>query len=173
MRSYKSACLATLLACSVATQGLAQQAAPQAIPEGDWRTINRDLAATRYSPLDDITRANVASLQTAWSYPLQAFNNAVPLVVDGIMYFPAQNRVVALDAATGAEIWVHERPQPEGQTSGFGGGFSGRGLAYWPGDGRRSPRLLLTAGTKLVALDARNGRPVRGFGTRGEVDPLK
>jgi len=165
--------LAALLACSVATSGFAQQTAPVAIPDGDWATINRDLAATRYSPLADINRSNVATLQTAWSYPMQAFNNAVPLVVGGVMYFPAQSRIVALDASTGAEIWVHEiAAPPEGTPAppGPGASYSGRGVSYWPGDRRNAPRLLVMSGTKLVALNARDGRPVRGFGTRGEVD---
>ena len=172
MRVRNRLCLAALLACGAATSGVAQEA----IPDGDWRTINRDLAATRYSPLTEITRANVTNLEPAWSYPLRAFNNAVPLVVDGVMYFPAANRIVALDAATGAEIWVHEiaapAAPPAGQAAGSGGGpsYSGRGLAYWPGTGRNGARLLVTSGTKLVALDASNGQPVRSFGTDGAAE---
>src|SRR5438045_527726 len=82
-------------------------AAKTGIPDGDWRTINRDAPATRFSPLSQINRTNVSSLAPAWSYPLKGFNTAVPLVVDGVMYFPIANRVVALDADTGKEIWVH------------------------------------------------------------------
>ena len=84
--------------------------AQDSIPDGDWRTINRDAAATRFSPLDDINRANVAQLREAWNYPFRSFNTAVPLVVDGTMYFPAGNRVVALDADTGQEKWVYTIP---------------------------------------------------------------
>ncbi len=151
--------------------------AQDSVPAGDWRTINRDLAATRYSPLDDINRANVASLQQSWTYPLRAFNTAVPVVVDGVMYMPAQNRVVALDAATGAEIWVHEYTPPADQAgnSGPGGGFSGRGVGYWPGQRGQNqrewaPRILVMRGTVMVALDAATGLPVASFGTNGEVD---
>lgn len=158
--------LSALLACSLATSGMAQNA----VPEGDWRTINRDLAATRYSPLAEITRDNVAQLAPVWSYPLHTFNNAVPLVIDGVMYFPAHNRIVALDAATGAEIWVHEVALPPSTNPIAPNGFSGRGLSYWAGDRRNGPRLLVMMGRKLVALNARNGRLVRSFGTRGEVD---
>jgi quinoprotein glucose dehydrogenase len=151
--------------------------AQDAIPAGDWRTINRDLAATRYSPLNEINRANVAGLQQSWTYPLRAFNTAVPVVVDGVMYMPAQNRVVALDAATGAEIWVHEYTPPAEQAggSGFGGGFSGRGVGYWPGQrgqgqSNLAPRILVMRGSMMVALDAATGQPVASFGTNGEVD---
>ncbi len=159
---------AALLATATAGASYAQDS----IPAGDWRTINRDLAATRFSPLDDINRGNVAGLQQAWTYPLRAFNTAVPVVVDGVMYMPAQNRVVALDAATGAEIWVHELPASpdQGAGSGGGGGFSGRGVGYWPGQRGMAPRILVMRSNKLVALDAATGQLVASFGTNGEAD---
>ncbi|MXO71996.1 outer membrane protein assembly factor BamB family protein [Alteraurantiacibacter buctensis] len=158
---------AALLATVMTGAGQAQDA----LPAGDWRTINRDLAATRYSPLNDINRSNVASLQQAWTYPLRAFNTAVPLVVDGVMYMPAQNRVLALDAATGTEIWVHEVTPPADQAQGMGGGgFSSRGVGYWPGQRGMAPRILVMRGNKLIALDAATGEPVTSFGTNGEVE---
>lgn len=189
MRGKKAMALAALLACGtgLATvssahaqnrpaqdrpaqnrQAPAGPAAPAALPDGDWATINRDLAATRFSPLADIHRGNVGNLKPAWTYPLRAFNTAVPLVVSGVMYFPAQNRVVALNAATGEEIWVHEGEFPAAGP-GPGGGFSGRGVGYWPGAGRHKPRILVMAGRELIALDAATGRRVNSFGTRGSA----
>jgi len=93
----------------------------------------------------------------------------VPIVIGGVMYVPAGFRVVALDAVTGQEIWAHEEPRPEG-TGGFGGGVSTRGVSYWPGDKSNKPRILVTAGTKLIALDAKTGKLVKGFGKGGYVD---
>src|SRR5262245_27095552 len=86
--------------------------AQDSIPEGDWRTINRDAGATRFSPLAEINRGNVAQLKEAWNYPYRSFTTAVPLVIDGTMYFPAGNRIVALDADTGQETWVYTLPAP-------------------------------------------------------------
>jgi quinoprotein glucose dehydrogenase len=77
------------------------------------------------------------------------------------MYLPAANRVVALDPETGAVVW--ERVV-------MGGAPSRRGLAYWPGDGTIAPRLIVTAGRRLLALDAINGEPSSTFGIKGEVD---
>ena len=158
--------LAAMLACTTAGPLGAQQA----MTDGDWWTINRDLAATRYSPLDEINTGNVTQLVPAWSVPLRTFNTAVPVVVDGVMYVPANTRVLALDAATGEEIWVHERPVPAATGPGSGGGFSGRGVGYWPGDGEHEPRILVMAGSTMVALDAATGEKVAGFGQSGEVD---
>jgi len=165
MRRAGRLSLAAMLACGVATASLAQNAPA----DGDWQTINRDLNATRFSPLNEINAANVASLTDAWEYQLRTFNTAVPVVVDGIMYVPANNRVVALDAATGAEIWVHERPQPASPPPG-GSGFSGRGVSYWPGSDGEAPRILVMAGSTMVALDAATGVPVASFGTDGSID---
>ena len=135
---------------------------------GDWSTINRDLAATRYSPLAEIDRSNVANLQQAWTLPLRAFNTAVPVVVDGVMFVPANTRMLALDAATGEEIWVHEAPPTE--TPMGPGGFSGRGVGYWPGDAADPPRILVMIGNRMMALDAATGEPVSTFGQDGAID---
>ncbi len=88
----------------------APAAAAAAIPPGDWRTIGRDLGLTRFSPLTQINRANVAKLTASWTYPLKSVNSAAPLVIGGVMYFPAGFRVVALDADSGKEIWVYTAP---------------------------------------------------------------
>ena len=166
MRAMLKAGTAALLACTAAS-GLVAQGVPA---EGDWPSIQRDAAATRYSPLAEINRANVGDLASAWSYPIRAFNTAVPIVVDGVMYFPAQSRVVALDAATGEEIWVHEGDLPESQGAFAGPGtFSGRGVSYWPGDAGHTPRILVTAGDRIYALDAATGELVANFGENGSI----
>ena len=168
MQKAGSLFVAALLASAGATAVVAQER----IPDGDWRTINRDLAATRYSPLEDINRTNVTDLRQAWSYPLRAFNTAVPLVVNGNMYITAQSRVVALNAATGEEVWVHDAPPAadQGPGSGGGGGFSGRGVSYWPGQGDMAPRILVMRSNFLVALDAATGQLVEEFGDGGQVN---
>ncbi|HTK73576.1 MAG TPA: PQQ-binding-like beta-propeller repeat protein, partial [Croceibacterium sp.] len=143
-----------------------------AATSGDWRTINGDLAATRFSPLDQINKSNVTQLAPKWTYAMKASNTASPVVIDGIMYFPAGNRIVALDADSGQEVWSYQPAAPVGPapgTSGRGSGFSARGLGYWPGDGKLGPRLLVIAGDKLVALEARTGKPAAGFGDDGSV----
>ncbi len=172
MRFARGLGLATTLLAAASTVAIAQTP----IPEGDWRTINRDAAATRFSPLDDIDRSNVAQLQEAWSYPLQAFNTAVPIVIGGTMYVPAGNRVVALDADTGREKWVYTippGPPARGTSAGAAGqprNASTRGVSYWPGDASTPARLLVMAGSTMLALDAATGQPSAGFGEGGMID---
>ncbi len=168
MRGAKCLGMAAILAFAAPGATLAQGAATS----GDWRTINGDLAATRFSPLDQINKSNVTQLAPKWTYAMKASNTASPVVIDGIMYFPAGNRIVALDADSGQEVWSYQPAAPVGPapgTSGRGSGFSARGLGYWPGDGKLGPRLLVIAGDKLVALEARTGKPAAGFGDDGSV----
>jgi glucose dehydrogenase len=127
---------------------------------GEWRTYNHDLAATRYSPLAQIDRSNVARLKVAWQYrPAESGGRpsaeTVPIVVAGRMYLTAGNRVVALVPETGKELWRYEVAS---------GAPSQRGVAYWPGAGELAPRIIFTAGTRLIALDAATGKPAAGFG---------
>jgi glucose dehydrogenase len=133
----------------------------------DWPSYNRDLAGTRFSPLRQISPTNVDELRQAWSYPLGSAAGAglegselTPLVVDGVLYATAADRVVALRSDTGAEIWRFVLPQ---------GAPSQRGLAYWPGDTAAPARVFFTAGRTLVALDAATGQKALAFGNAGEV----
>jgi quinoprotein glucose dehydrogenase len=155
------------LAALFASATLVGAHAKAAMPDGDWRTINRDLALTRFSPLKDINRANVSKLAVAWTYPMKAYNTAPGVVVNGVMYFPAGTRLVALDAATGKEIWTYTlEVSPEERR----GGFSTRGVGYWPGDAKTPARILVMANTRMLALDAKTGQPVKSFGDGGFID---
>src|SRR5215471_401783 len=145
------------------------QAQSAKISAGDWPTYNRDLAGTRYSPLAEINAGNVSRLTQAWSYrmrpdpnspPASTMNEVTPIVVNGVIYIPAGNRVIALDGDTGKEIWRYELK---------GGVASQRGVAWWPGDRNNPPRILFTSGHKMLALNANTGRLDPGFGQEGEM----
>src|SRR5690606_8923179 len=131
-----------------------------------------DLAGTRYSPLAQITPGNVSMLTQAWFVPVargpddddargpSGNPQATPIVIDGVMYLPARgHEVLALDAATGKELWRTPLPTPEGTDA--------RGVGYWPGDGELGPRIFVMSGPTLVALDAESGAPADGFGRDG------
>ena len=144
---------------------------------GEWTTYGGDLASTRYSPLDQITKDNFNALEVAWRFktdslgPRQEFNfQSTPLMVDGIVYTTAGTRraVVALDGATGEMIWMHgEQEGKRGESAPRL--LSGRGLAYWT-NGTERRIVYVTPGYQLVALDAKTGIPVAGFGIKGIVD---
>jgi quinoprotein glucose dehydrogenase len=144
---------------------------------GEWPTYGGDLGHTRYAPLDQITAANFSQLEVAWRFktdnlgPRQEFNlQSTPLMVGGRLYSTAGTRraVVALDAATGELKWVHSEDEGA-RAAAAPRQLSGRGLAYWT-DGKEERILYVTIGYRLVALDAKTGNPVAGFGQSGIVD---
>jgi quinoprotein glucose dehydrogenase len=137
-------------------------ASGQVMPDGDWRTIDRDLEGSRYSPLSAIDRDNVGELVESWRFDLGGNSSAVPLAVDGIVFAPAGDRVVALDGASGELIWSYSPTD--------GGRVSTRGVSYWPGDAGHAPRILVTSGSRILAVNADDGTPAAGFGTDGAVD---
>src|SRR6202049_2234913 len=144
---------------------------------GEWRTYGGDLGNTRYSALDQINASNFSKLEVAWRFKADNLGprpeyqlEGTPLMVGGLVYATAGTRraVVALDAATGELRWVHSAVEgASGATAPRQ--FSGRGLAYGP-DGRESRILYVTPGYRLVALDAKTGAIVPGFGKSGIVD---
>jgi quinoprotein glucose dehydrogenase len=153
---------ATAISCCAV---FATPAQAQNVPPGDWWTIDRDLAGSRYSPLTEIDRSNVSDLAESWRFELSGNSTAVPLAVDGIIYVSAGTRVVALDGANGELIWSYSPPGANGRP----GRVSTRGVSYWPGDADHGARILLTSGAELVAIEAADGAPVEDFGQNGAV----
>ena len=149
----------------------AQKTARPAAAAGDWPTYNHDLAGTRFSTLAQINTDNVAGLTQVWTHrppqegPPSPFggSEATPIVIDGVMYFPIGSRVFALDADTGKEIWQY--PVPNGQVN-------RRGVSFWPGAGKDPARIFVTAGSRLIALNAATGDLSSGFGKDGVVDTV-
>ncbi|MCC7342120.1 MAG: PQQ-binding-like beta-propeller repeat protein [Bryobacterales bacterium] len=130
---------------------------------GDWPVVGHDPGGTRYSPLLQINTQNVSKLRHAWTFHSGApGSEATPLVIDGRMYLAQPNGVFALESESGKLIWKLSAP-----------GAAIRGLAYWPGDQRSSPRLFVGILDKLVAIDASTGVRAREFGVAGEVNLKK
>lgn len=140
-----------------------------------WRDYLGGADSSHYSALKQIDRSNVSKLQVAWSYdtgqdPSYTFS---PIVIDNIAYFAAkQGSLVAVDAATGKELWAHSFASPGGG-GGFGGrgGISGqRGANYWESKDRSDRRIFVSSGGSLQAIDARTGKLVDSFADHGKLD---
>lgn len=135
-----------------------------------WPAYGRAAGGGRFVPADEINRGNVAQLARVWTWhhgdlnEQRNVNECTPLVVDGVMYLitPFSN-AAAIDAATGREIWRYDGGVKIGA---LGGPLAARGVAYWEdGDDRRI--YLPTRTGKLIALQAKTGRPVTSFGANG------
>ena len=128
-----------------------------------WADYGGGPDSSHFVALDQINKSNVSQLQVAWVYPTgdshaYLFN---PIVVDNVMYVLARNSsLVALDAATGKEIWIHENLP----------GLTTRGIAYWESKNRKERRLIFTINDYLEEIDAQNGKSVLTFGKHGLVN---
>ena len=137
----------------------------------DWPSSNYDLSANRYSPLEQITAANVATLQQAWSFHLKPAgytgrlreDEAIPLVIGNTMYLGSPYGAIhALDATTGAEKWKFQLPNNDLPSK--------RGIAYWPGGDGFAPSIVfgvLSGG--LYSIKASDGTLNSTFGENGVI----
>ena len=134
-----------------------------------WRDYGGAEDSAQYSSLHQVNRSNVSQLKIAWTYSTgdghaYAFN---PVIVDGTMYVLAQNNsIVALDAASGKQIWIHET-DPATKL------ITDRGINYWESKDRSDRRLFFAMNNRLQAIDARTGKSIPSFGDRGTVDLRK
>ena len=147
--------------------------------DGEWRFYAGDGGHTQYTALDQIDASNVNHLEVAWRWRAENsaerpfFNfESTPIMIGGVLYTSTgASEVAAVDAATGETIWLYT-PQPkpgaedDPQRRPQG---SGRGVAYWTDGGRETIFHNVSDG-RLLALDAKTGRPVQGFGDGGFVD---
>jgi quinoprotein glucose dehydrogenase len=132
----------------------------QSGPPREWRDYAGGPDSSRFVAATHITKANVAQLEVAWTYPpgQTDFN---PIVVRGTVYGRGPgNSFVAVDAATGKELWVHKAIE----------GFNSRGVNYWESADGKSRRLLFSSMNFLQAIDAVTGERISSFGTDGRVD---
>jgi quinoprotein glucose dehydrogenase len=167
----------------------------------EWPTYGHDPGGMRFSPLTQITPANVSQLKVAWVYHMRPpgpiapagrgaagpegealppqlggggrrggrggsgfrASEVTPLVIGGMMYLSTPySRVVAVEPASGKEIWAFSLPS---------GGASTRGVEYWPGDAQTPPQVVFgSSDGKLYSLNAKTGKPNDAFGDNGIVN---
>lgn len=158
-----------------------------AFTDADWPAYGRDQAGTKFSPLATIDRTNVAGLEVAWTWetgerPLDGPSRpvrdqtvrpgnfqATPIVISDTMYLSTSyNRVVALDAGTGEQIWAYDPRTTDFGQPPNGTGFVHRGIAMWSSESER--RIFLNTRWRLIAIDAATGLEIESFGHRGEID---
>jgi quinoprotein glucose dehydrogenase len=150
----------------------------------EWSAYGGDKANTKYSTLDQINRSNVSRLQIAWRWMspdaeilkgnphlIAGKFEATPILANGVLYTSTSlSQIAAIDPQTGRTLWVQDSeswrngPPYNGNT-----GFIHRGVAHWS-DGKQGRIFIGTADAHLIALDAKPGKPIPGFGNEGRID---
>jgi alcohol dehydrogenase (cytochrome c) len=150
--------LALVIGCALLGSSLLAQVSPDRILNAqkepqNWLTYSGTYMSQRYSQLTQVTPANVKSLELKWVFQARwlDYNQATPLVVDGVLYTTQGNDVLALDATTGKIFWIF--PYTPSSDARFCCGRITRGLAVH-GD----TLFLATIDAHLIAIDAKSGR---------------
>ena len=131
----------------------------------DWSRSHGGFSNTRFSSLDLVNKSNVKNLKVAWIYNSKDNKKSIqanPVVQDGLVYFPIPgNFIVCLDAATGKEVWKYKVKR----------GFHAakRGLLLWKDQKNNFLRLIFTNDDQLITLNAKTGKPIKGFGKNGII----
>ena len=150
-----------------------------------WPTYGNDPGGTRYAPLTQVTRGNVAQLTQVWSYRTgdlgegfpsakrMAFE-ATPILIEGVLYVSTPyDHVHAIKAATGEALWQFDAHLPNDRSYSEN---TSRGVSAWrdpaaaPGTPCALRILYGTLDARLIALDAKTGLPCADFGNKGAVD---
>ncbi|AFL89551.1 glucose dehydrogenase [Terriglobus roseus DSM 18391] len=156
---------ASLLTFAIYKPAPALAGAPASQKNVDWPVYGGSKSGDRYSPLTQITPANVMNLRVAWTYDTGETTGLQthPLIVGRtiFVYTPSQ-KVMALDAATGKQIWAFD--------SGIKTGQPDRGFSFWTSTDGKSNILFAQTLSALWALDPDTGKPIPTFGNRGSID---
>ena len=172
MTTYMSRLIAgVVIAVAASAVGVAQHTPG---PTG-WSASNYDHSANRYSPLTQITPANVSTLQRAWSIHLKPVgysgkllvDEAIPIVIGDTMYVGSPyGAVIALDATSGAEKWRFQLPNNDIPAK--------RGIAYWPGGGGRPASIVFGSNAgALYSVNAATAGSTTGSATRASSIPRR
>jgi len=179
-----AAVLLTLF-CAAIPGAFTQSARPANEFSDGWSYYGHDPGGTRYSPLTQINRENVAKLKVAWTFHVGDISDGsegrkrsgletTPILVDGTLYLTtAFNRVFAIDPETGKQRWVYD---PMTEIAGdYGDGLINRGVSAWRDPSRakgkpcRTRIFETTLDARLIALDGATGEPCLDFGNHGQV----
>ena len=157
--SHSHRTFATVAGALAVVAGLGVYAAAQSAV---YRSLPRPDSAN-YRPYEQITKANVGQLEMAWHYP---YGNAIfsPLFARDVLYgFGRTGALIALDATTGKEIWIHEGLN----------GINAKGINYWESEDGNDRRLIFSVQSFLQEIDAKTGKTIPTFGIDGAVDMRK
>ena len=170
MKCLRTCLIAAVIGVACAVPERSREPGAVTPSDWEWRHYLGDRERSHYAPLRQIHRGNVEELEVAWTYDTGELESALsemqcnPIVVDGLLYLTTPRaEVVALDAATGLPVWSFDPLTHGGQVQ-----LKSRGVT-WAAT-QTGPRIYLSSGPDLWALDAKSGEPVASFGSGGRVD---
>jgi glucose dehydrogenase len=145
-----------------ASKNLTKSVNPNEYNFSNWYRSHGNHSSNRFSELDLINNLNVNALDVAWIYnsDKKISVQCNPIIVNGIIYTPSGEHIVALDGYSGSEIWKSKK---------FDSSLAKRGLIYWEGNNNNSPRIIFSNEKNLVSINAKDGKLIKDFGNNGSV----
>ena len=139
----------------------------------EWPTYRGNKLSTQHSALDQINRKNVHRLRPVWEHrhgePEGPGLHSNPVIVGGRLYFVTPRmQTVALDAATGRELWRFDPSAHDPRNQAFRG--RSRGVIFWADEAGRHGRIFSFVMDRVYALDPARGKLIAGFGESGWID---
>ncbi len=148
-----------------------------------WKTYAGSKDGIRYSSNEQINADNVSQLQVAWTYSSgdmdtgnHSQNQCNPIMIDGILYGTTPKlKLFALNAATGAQKWLFDPAMEDTSAKNDPYAFFKvtRGVVYWQNEKGADKRIMYGAGSKIYAVNAADGKPIKSFGENGYIDLTK
>ena len=155
------ACAFVGLLFTVGCQNVPSTESTAGSPWSSWSSYAGSDDTSQYSSLAQINRSNVRDLRVAWTYPTGGLaHRSTPLVVDDRMFVVARGGLVALDAATGEELWFTPDAVAERV----------RGLSFWEDEATGARRVIAVKDQFLQAFDAATGERDTAFAGSGAID---
>ena len=140
----------------------------------DWATYRGDQEGTGYSSLSQITVENVQLLEEVWTYDTRDLvrpgMSSNPIIIEGVMYFAdSELNLVALDAATGEELWLFDLSEHHSRGDYLDSGIM-RGSVYWEDENGNNSRLFHLTKDIVWAINPHDGTLIESFGDGGYID---
>lgn len=140
----------------------------------DWATYRGDQEGTGYSSLSQITVENVQLLEEVWTYDTRDLvrpgMSSNPIIIEGVMYFAdSELNLVALDAATGEELWLFDLSEQHSRGDYLDSGIM-RGSVYWEDENGNNSRLFHLTKDIVWAINPDDGTLIESFGDGGYID---
>jgi quinoprotein glucose dehydrogenase len=153
----------TGVACIAATVAIIDPGPKKKKPHTEWSDYGGGPDQSKFVDFTQINKKNIDQLKLSHVYSSgdKEYYKFNPIIVEGIMYVLAKNNsLVALDPATGKEIWIHTGLR----------GITQRGINFWQSKDGKQKRLLTVFGNSLQAIDAITGKSILTFGDSGSVN---
>lgn len=161
LQHFRFPALMILMIAMLVNTGCNHQPDTSELQHVEWKDYGGGPDHSKFVNLKQITKDNVAQMKIAFVVPTydNVGYNFNPIIVDNVMYvLGRQNSLIAVDATTGREIWIHKDLK----------GIIARGINFWQSKDKKQKRFIIFLNNTMQAIDANTGKSIMDFGETGK-----